>query len=177
MNGTPQDTTFLSLILVRLRNGDPAARHDLIQHACDRLRRLTAKMLSDFPILASRRYELAQVDWRSLRGIPFEDFLAEVCRELGYFVETTKASGDQGVDLILTGKGSRIAVQAKGYGDSVGNGAIQEVHTGMIYYECDRCVAVTNSTFTSAAKELAAKVGCLLVDGSQIPDLIEGRIL
>jgi restriction system protein len=128
-------------------------------------------------LLANRRYRLAQYDWRSLRGTPFEDFLAEVFTELGYSVQKTKVTGDQGVDLILSGKRSRIAVQTKGYAESVGNGAIQEAYAGMAFYECDRCVAVTNSSFTAAARELAEKVGCVLIDGHMIPELIKGRIL
>ena len=56
-------------------------------------------------------------------------------------------------------------------------GAIQEVYAGMTFYRCDRCVAVTNSAFTGPARELAARLGCLLVDGSAIPGLIEGRFL
>jgi hypothetical protein len=79
-------------------------------------------------LLRSRRYQLIQTDWRSLRGIAFEDFLGDVFEELGYSVDKTKTTGDQGVDLILTGKGGRIAVQAKGYKDNVGNGSVQEVY-------------------------------------------------
>lgn len=126
--------------------------------------------------LADSRHQLARRDWRSLRGTGFEDFLAEVFRALGYSVETTKVTGDQGVDLIITGKGERIAVQTKGYAKNVGNGAIQEVYTGMAYYRCNRCVAITNASFTRDAKDVARKVGCLLIDGARIVDLIAGNV-
>jgi HJR/Mrr/RecB family endonuclease len=124
----------------------------------------------------SRRRELLARDWRSLRGIPFEVFLKEVFEELGRVVEATPASGDQGVDLIVSWAGTKVAVQAKGYADSVGNGAIQEVYAGMAFYGCQRCIVVTNSTFTAAAQELAARISCVLVDRGRIPDLIEGKI-
>jgi restriction system protein len=78
---------------------------------------------------------------------------------------------------VLTGKGRRIAVQAKGWENSVGNGAVQEVLAGKLYYDCAECAVVTNSSFTTKAKDLAVKAGCLLIDGKQIPDLIEGKIL
>jgi hypothetical protein len=127
--------------------------------------------------LKSRRYQLFHTDWRSLRSTLFENFLRKVFDELGYSVAMTKTTGDQGVDLILTGKGKRIAVQAKGYEGSVGNASVQQVYAGMAFYKCDTCVVVTNSTFTKSAIELAGSVGCLLIDASQLHDLIDGRIL
>jgi RNA polymerase sigma-70 factor (ECF subfamily) len=41
-------TTQLQQWIERLNAGDPAAREELLRHACDRLRRLTRKMLQDF---------------------------------------------------------------------------------------------------------------------------------
>lgn len=128
-------------------------------------------------IQATRQYQLAATDWASLRGVAFENFLAEVFRALGYEVELTKASGDQGVDLLLTGKGRRVAVQAKGYSNSVGNDAVQAVFAGKRFYGCHDCVVITNSTFTNSARELATKVSCRLIDSTAIPALIAGDIL
>jgi hypothetical protein len=127
-------------------------------------------------LLNSRRYRLVHADWRSLRGTAFEDFVGQVFEELGYTVEKTKVTGDQGVDLIIRGKGRTIAVQAKGYEGTVGNGAIQEVYAGMAFYRCWECVAVTNSYFTSGAIDLARSVGCTLIDGRHIPELIDGQL-
>jgi hypothetical protein len=127
-------------------------------------------------LLASERNQLRTTDWRSLRGIPFEEFLARVFRMLGYETQITKTSGDQGVDLIVVGKGRRIAIQAKGYDGSVGNKSVQEAFAGQTFYRCGECAVVTNSRFTSGAIALAASVGCVLIDGSRIPELIEGHI-
>jgi HJR/Mrr/RecB family endonuclease len=46
----------------------------------------------------------------------------------------------------------------------------------MKHYQCSRSVVVTNSTFTSGARDLEKSTDSLLIDGSQIPDLIMGRI-
>ena len=44
------DTTAqLQVLIERLNAGDAAARKELIGHACERLRRLTRKLLDDFP--------------------------------------------------------------------------------------------------------------------------------
>jgi HJR/Mrr/RecB family endonuclease len=124
----------------------------------------------------SRKNQLLCRDWRSLQGTKFEAFLVEVFEYLGYSVQTTKASGDQGVDLIAVKGGRSLAVQAKGYEKSVGNAAVQEVVAGMQYYKCGECMVITNSVFTRGAYDLARETGCLLVDGERIPSLIEGAI-
>lgn len=115
-------------------------------------------------------------NWRAYRGVEFEMFLEAVFEELGYDVETTKASGDQGVDLIVTFRGCRIAIQAKGYADSVSNGAVQEAHTGMTYYQCSAAAVITNSRFTRSAIDVAQRVGCQLVDEDLLPQLIMGDV-
>lgn len=124
----------------------------------------------------SRRNQMLLFDWRTLRGGPFEKFLRAIFEELGYQVQLTRSTGDQGVDLIVVKNNVRIAVQAKGYADSVGNAAVQQAHAGMTYYHCSRCAVITNSFFTPSAIELAARVGCVLVDGSRIPALILGEV-
>jgi hypothetical protein len=124
-----------------------------------------------------KKNQLLLRDWRSLRGIPFEQFLAEVFEDLGYSVQTTKASGDQGVDLIVTIEGHRVAIQTKGYEKSVGNNSVQEVSAGMQFYHCDACAVVTNSRFTRSAIALARSTGCQLIEGDDIPLLIRGELV
>jgi restriction endonuclease Mrr len=128
-------------------------------------------------VLGQARYDLLATDWRSLRGVPFEDFLTRVFQLLGYHVQTTKTTGDQGVDLIVFRNGQRIAIQAKGYAGSVGNDAVQQAHAGMAFYQCDRCAVITNSRFTRGAVELAVRVKCSLIDGQSILSLINGKVL
>ncbi len=124
----------------------------------------------------SRMGRLLRADWRALRGIEFEQFLADLFRETGYVVETTKASGDQGVDLVVSRNGYRIAIQAKGWEGKVGNKAVQEAYTGMKLYNCNQCAVITNSDFTRSAVEAAQGTGCILIRGRNLSDLLEGRI-
>lgn len=123
----------------------------------------------------SRRYRLEQLvrqDWKALRSIPFEQFLELVFRELGYSVETTKVTGDQGGDLIVAHSGWRAAIQVKGYFNSVSNGAVQEAYAAQGYYSCDACAVITNSRFTASAKDLAKRLKCVLIDEDSLPCLI-----
>jgi HJR/Mrr/RecB family endonuclease len=127
-------------------------------------------------LLKSRRYQLLQVNWRDLRGIAFEEFIQQVLEALGYAVKTTPVSGDQGTDLIATLDGKRIAIQAKGQRESVGNHAVMEVNAGRYHYGCDCCVVITNSDFTRLARELAKSNGCMLLSGNELPALIIGNV-
>jgi hypothetical protein len=122
-----------------------------------------------------RRQALLKRDWKSLRSVPFETFLEEVFKELGYAVETTKVTGDQGGDLIVTKYGHRHVIQVKGYFNSVSNDAVQQAFAAKEYYRCEGCAVVTNSRFTASAKELAGSVGCVLIDEETLPLLITGE--
>ncbi|MCE4051859.1 restriction endonuclease [Bacillus sp. Au-Bac7] len=107
-----------------------------------------------------------------MTGTEFEQFLKEVFQEKGYDVESTKASGDQGVDLILRKSGRKIAVQAKRYKNKISNSAVQEISTGKIFYDCNEAYVVTNSYFTQPAINLANKVNVKLVDRRELVRLI-----
>jgi len=96
-------------------------------------------------------------DIDEMEGTEFENRLKIMFENLGYKVEHTGKSGDAGVDLILWKYGQKTAVQAKRYQGNVGVSAVQEVHTGMDYYDCDKAIIVTNSRFTDEAWRVAKK--------------------
>ena len=123
-----------------------------------------------------RRQQLCARNWKALRSQDFERFLEEVFRELGYVVEMTRITGDQGADLLVSRHGHRIAIQVKGYLHSVGNDAVQEAYFGTVYYKCEACAVITNSRFTSGAKDAADKSGCVLIDEDRLPVLIMGHL-
>jgi Restriction endonuclease len=128
-------------------------------------------------VYLSRRNQLLHSRWPEMTGVDFEVFLASVFQELGYEVRTTPITGDQGVDLIVSKNSRKVAIRAKGRPRStVENRAVQEAHAGRYFHSCDAAAVITNSEFTPAAKELGATVGCLLIAGHQMRDLIEGRI-
>ncbi len=137
------------------------------------LRREKAQLVSSIQI---KREQLLRVDWKAMRGVQWEEYLKNVCSALGYSVETTKASGDQGVDLVVQRGSSRIAIQAKGYANSVSNSAVQEAVAGMKVYNCNGCAVITNSRFTKSAVELAVINGCVLISEESFEDFVRGRV-
>ena len=104
------------------------------------------------------------VDIDLMSGIEFEDFLCNYFKNHGYECSMTKASGDQGVDLIAKRDGTVVAIQAKCYSGTVGNHAIMEAVAGSRFYNANQCMVITNSTFTKTAIELARANNVILWD-------------
>lgn len=131
--------------------------------------RLLEKRLAEDETIAFRP-TIADID--AMSGLEFEEFLCDLFTNMGYKIDTTKKSGDQGVDLLAYKNGECIAIQAKCYSSSVGNAAIQEVVAGMRYYNAQKSMAITNNYFTNGAKELAASTNTILWDRDKLKDMI-----
>jgi restriction system protein len=114
---------------------------------------------------------LYEVD--NLNGYDFEDYIGKLYRNLGYSVEQTSLSGDQGADLIVSRDGERIAVQTKRYSNKVSNKAVQEVVASKALYKCTSCMVVTNNYFTNSAIELARANNVELIDRDDLKRLIK----
>ena len=63
-------------------------------------------------------------------GFEFEVLIANLFYSMKFTTQLTKASGDQGIDVIAEKNGIKYGIQAKCYSGSVGNSAIQEAVAG-----------------------------------------------
>jgi HJR/Mrr/RecB family endonuclease len=91
-----------------------------------------------------------------MNGVEFEMFCSQFLQKQGWKVQTTKRTGDQGVDLIITKGNRRLGVQCKKHSKPIGNKAVQEIKAGLMYYDLEEGVVIGTSTFTKAAIELAS---------------------
>jgi len=103
---------------------------------------------------------------RLLSGVEFERHVAELYRRLGFQVELTRGSGDQGIDVIAQSSAQRIGIQCKQWSGVVGNDGVQEAIAGRAFYNCSHAAVVCTSSFTASAKELASRANVQLIDGS-----------
>ncbi len=113
-----------------------------------------------------------------LTGEEFERYVALVLRDNGFRdVELTRASGDQGVDILADREGKRYAIQCKNYAGAVGNAAVQEAYAGAQFYGCDVAAVICPGDFTPAARELARATGVRLWDGRRLTHMmrVSGR--
>ena len=100
-----------------------------------------------------------------MNGIQYERSCAKYLSTLGYKnITLTKASGDQGIDIIATKGNLKYGFQCKYYSKTVGNDAVQQAFSGIAYYKLDKAVVITNSDFSSGARKLAEEADVLLWD-------------
>jgi len=116
----------------------------------------------------ARRFEIV----RAMSGPQFEVFVAELFRAMGHRATMLGGAGDQGVDIVVSYPGERVAVQCKNYKRAVGNKAVQEVFAGARHHSCQRAWVVAPAGFTRAAYELAESTGVSLYDASSIGEWI-----
>jgi len=105
---------------------------------------------------------------RAMSGAQFEVFVRRVLTALGYSARVLGGSGDQGVDVIASKNGHKVAIQCKNYNKPVGNKPVQEVYAGAKHYRCDHAWVVAPAGYTKGAHELARSVGVSLYDSQTI---------
>lgn len=106
-------------------------------------------------------------------GVEFENQCAKVLERFGWKVSTTKASGDQGADIVAKQRGVSAVLQCKLYAKPVGNSAVQEAYAAKAHYGTKYAGVVSKSTYTKSAIALAASTGVLLLHLDELPALRE----
>lgn len=143
---------------------------ELLQMIIDKLNEWELKRFEE-SLAKGERYSIENVD--VMNGYQFESFLKTSFEKMGYTVEQTKLSGDQGADLIISKLGETTVVQAKRSNNKIGNNAIQEIVASINYYKAQKGMVVTNNEFTPAAIKLAESNKITLVDRSELSRLIK----
>ena len=113
---------------------------------------------------------LTQID--KMSGEEFEFFLEKLFKRLGYSVERVGHVADYGADLIIEKDGVKTAVQAKRWNNPIPIRAVQEVVATMAHYNATHAMIVTNSFFTSNARNLARENYVDLVDRHKLASFI-----
>ncbi|GAB6152948.1 hypothetical protein JCM17380_16980 [Desulfosporosinus burensis] len=133
----------------------------------DKLRRFEEELLNSN---ITKKLTISDIDLMS--GLEFENFVARLFESMGFRTEVTKASGDQGIDVIAEKDGSKFGIQAKCYSSSVTNKAIQEVVAGINHYNLNKGIVITNNFFTESAAELAKTNNIILWDRNMLKEKI-----
>ena len=116
-------------------------------------------------------------DIDSLSGIEFENICKKLIENMGFSVETTKASGDGGIDLIaynhepvLSGK---YIIQCKRYSGSVGEPIIRDLYGVITSERANKGILMTTGYFTKSAIAFAEGKPIELIDGEQLDALLK----
>ncbi|MEH3145864.1 MAG: restriction endonuclease [Methylobacterium frigidaeris] len=108
-------------------------------------------------------------------GIAYERYCAALLERAGWHARATRASGDQGADVVAELDGLRLVVQCKRYARPVGNGAVQEVVAARSYWSADLAAVVSNAGFTPSARKLAAATEVWLLHHDDLATLAPPR--
>ncbi len=111
------------------------------------------------------------IDVDRLRPVDFEVYCASLLKKGGWVANITKASGDQGIDIIAERDGTKVVFQVKKLSSPVGNKAVQEAIAGKAFVNANAACVVSNAEFTAAAKELANVSGVKLLHYSELTRL------
>jgi len=93
--------------------------------------------------------------WESLSGHEFEQELANLLNRAGHKSKVTRASGDEGVDILCQMEDETVVFQCKRYQGSVGPAVLREMVGAMVHFSADRGVVATTGYFTEGAVDFA----------------------
>ena len=116
--------------------------------------------------IARFRYAQSQID--NMSGLEFEHFVARLLPSQGYRHIRFTEHYDFGVDIIAEKAGLLWGIQVKRLSSQVKMAAVRQAVTALKHYRCDRAMVITNSDFSSSAKELAISNNCLLIDRQEL---------
>ncbi len=111
-----------------------------------------------------------------LDGYEFEDLILQLFQAIPEFdeVRKTRSRGDGGIDVVAVNKkeftGGRVAVQAKCYapGHKVAVAEVREMIGSISQREFHKGIIITTSSYTSAARDEAARLGIELYEGERL---------
>ena len=101
----------------------------------------------------------------SLSPDGFEFFIADLMKQFGWKAQLTKASGDDGVDVLCEnddGMGVPFNVE---YSKKVGVSAVRDLEGAKKMYDCQEAILATSDSFTQSSKDTAKKLKITLIDG------------
>ena len=120
---------------------------------------------------SSQSNDIESQSWHS-----FEDRMCALVQSMGFSAETTKITGDGGIDIIaynhepLT-KGKYV-IQCKMQSASVGAPIVRELYGAMMSEHANKGILMTTSKFTLPAINFARDKPLELIDGEQLVELI-----
>lgn len=127
-------------------------------------------------IVAETRLKMiddAYLDIDGMDGDQFERYCSLTLNKYGWNAKVTKASGDQGIDVIAEMNGMTVVFQCKRYSQPVGNSAVQEAIAGKQFAQAEIAAVITNSTYTKSAKQLASAANVYLLHHTDLESFKE----
>ena len=134
---------------------------------CDERNRQNLEFLHRLKSKALDFYQ-SQAFWLGLDGLGFERQVGHLFKQLGKFVELTKASGDWGVDVFLRDSSGLTAVQCKAHQGKIGPSVVRDLYGAMAHFQANRGMVISTGGYTVGAHEFAMGKTIDLLDLSDL---------
>lgn len=102
--------------------------------------------------------------WINQSGHEFEQEVAKVYRTQGYKAEVSRASGDGGIDIVLTKGTEKITVQCKHHKKAVSPAVIRDLYGTTLAQKFSKGILVSLYGFTKGTVDFARGKPIQLVD-------------
>ncbi len=178
----PQTVTLIA----RASKGSPGEVEKIVRwlprQGVESLSKQDARAALDLIGISVDKFESpdAARDFALLNPLEFERFITGLLHQMGFDAQTTKASGDGGIDIeaVLDRPivGGRYLFQCKRFAEDnpVGSAAIREFYGALIAdRKAAKGVFITTSTFTPQARDFAQGLSIELIDGDQLRRLLK----
>jgi restriction system protein len=125
----------------------------------------------------AKRADLKLAQLATLTPEGFEEFVAELFEAMGYDVELSGGTGDEGADLRVMKKGLIGVVQCKYHKKGVvGSPELQKFLGTVHHTKSHKGFFVTTRTFSLAAEKFIAEHPIELIDGPRLVELVQEAI-
>lgn len=120
------------------------------------------------------------IDFTTMDGYEFEDYISNLFRGLGFEVEATNYSNDGGVDLVATYNqpifAGKYIIQCKNWTSSVGQPEVRDLYGVVMDQRANKGILITPSDFTQQAYDFAKGKNIELINGKILNTIIENNI-
>jgi restriction system protein len=123
-------------------------------------------------LVRSRHRKTMPTNIDAMSGLDFECYIADLLISHGFRIISLTERYDMGVDIVAEKDGQRWGIQVKRYSGLVKAAAVRQVVTALKFYNCERAMVITNSTYSKVARQLAESNDCVLIDRPQLLKLI-----
>jgi len=116
------------------------------------------------------------MDFSTMDGYQFEDYISSLFHRLGFEVESTSYSNDGGVDLVATFKqpifSGKYIIQCKNWTGPVGQPEVRDLYGVVMDQRANKGILITPSDYTQQAYDFAQGKNIELINGLTLRKLI-----
>lgn len=116
------------------------------------------------------------IDFSTMDGYEFEDYISNLFRRLGFEVEATNYSNDGGVDLVATFNqpifSGKYIIQCKNWTGPVGQPEVRDLYGVVMDQRANKGILITPSDYTQQAYDFANGKNIELINGPTLRGLL-----